>query len=291
MNTAESDVSAVLKSTAPKSAVRNDAVPNDTVPETGTTVSADRRRRNVRLARLGVVGATAATGLALCCAPAFAHVSVQPEGPAAKGGYATVSFKVPNERDQASTTKLEVSFPEEHPLASVMPQPVPGWKAKVTKSTLDKPLESHGKKITEVVSKVTWTADGKGVEPGFFQKFPLSLGQLPEDSDELVFKAVQTYSDKEVVRWIEPQQEGQPEPENPAPVLQLTAAEEEGHSHGGGTDADKAAEGKSGEKSAESASGDDGGSDTTARVLGIAGIVVGVAGVAFGVLAGRRRTS
>ena len=47
-----------------------------------------------------------------------------------------------------------------------MPQPVPGWKVEVTKSKLAKPLEMHGKKITEAVSKVTWTADGKGIEPG-----------------------------------------------------------------------------------------------------------------------------
>ena len=32
-------------------------------------------------------------------------------------------------------------------------------------------------------------------------------------------------------------------------------------------------------------------SDTTARVLGIVGIVIGIAGVAFGVLAGRRRNA
>ncbi|NED04284.1 YcnI family protein, partial [Streptomyces sp. SID6648] len=129
----------------------------------------------------------------------FAHVGVQPEGAAAKGGYAVVDFKVPNERDNASTTKLEVTFPTDHPLASVMPQPVPGWTSEVTKAKPAKPLESHGKQITEVVTKVTWTADGKGVEPGYFQKFPVSLGALPEDADQLVFKAVQTYSNKEVV--------------------------------------------------------------------------------------------
>lgn len=51
----------------------------------------------------------------LLAGTASAHVSVQPQGPAAKGGYATVNFKVPNERDDASTVKLEVSFPTDHP--------------------------------------------------------------------------------------------------------------------------------------------------------------------------------
>ncbi|MFD8204489.1 YcnI family protein [Streptomyces sp. NPDC059701] len=237
-----------------------------------------------------ITAAASAAGIAVLAlsAPAFAHVSVQPEGPAAKGGYAVVAFKVPNERDNASTTKLEVTIPADHPLASVMPQPVAGWKVEVTRSTLDKPLESHGEKLTEAVSKVTWTAEGKGIEPGYFQKFPLSVGALPEDTDQLVFKAIQTYSNKEVVRWIEVPQEGQEEPDNPAPVLELTAAEGDSHGAAGakaGTDTESAAPKTA--AGASTGSGDD--SDTTARVLGIVGIVVGAAGVAYGVLAGRRR--
>ncbi|MFF6978983.1 YcnI family protein [Streptomyces sp. NPDC008343] len=247
----------------------------------------------MKVSRIAAVGALAGTGVLALSVPAFAHVSVQPEGTAAKGGYAVVDFKVPNERDDASTTKLEVTFPTDHPLASVMPQPVPGWKADVTKSTLDKPLEMHGKKITEAVSKVTWTADGKGVEPGFFQKFPVSVGTLPEDADELVFKAIQTYSNKEVVRWIEVPQEGQEEPENPAPVLELSAAEE---GHHGSSSSDKASAEASDSDDAEAASAKTDAaepadsSDTTARVLGVVGIVVGALGVAYGVIAGRRRT-
>ncbi len=174
----------------------------------------------MKVSRIAAVGAVSGIAVLALSAPAFAHVSVQPEGTAAKGGYAVVGFKVPNERDNASTTKLEVNFPTDHPLASVMPQPVPGWKAVVTKTKPAKPLESHGKQITEVVSKVTWTADGKGIEPRLLPEFPVSVGALPEDADELVFKAIQTYDNKEVVRWIEVPQEGQEEPDYPAPVLE-----------------------------------------------------------------------
>ncbi|QQC90278.1 YcnI family protein [Streptomyces alfalfae] len=244
----------------------------------------------MKMSRIAAAGAVAASAVLVLSAPAFAHVSVSPEGAAAKGGYATVNFKVPNEMDDASTNKLEVSFPADHPLASVMTQPVAGWTAKVTKSKLDKPLEIHGEKIDEAVTKVTWTADGKGgIEPGTFQKFPVSMGQLPEDADELVFKAVQTYDNKEVVRWIEPQQKGQEEPEHPAPVLPLTAASDD--HHGGAADDTEAdaEDGKNENAAADAESSDS--SDTTARVLGIVGIVVGAAGVAFGVLAGRHRVN
>ncbi|MET8560691.1 YcnI family protein [Streptomyces flaveolus] len=239
----------------------------------------------MKASRLAAAAAVAGTAVLVLSAPAFAHVSVQPEGPAAKGGYAVVDFKVPNERDNASTTKVEVNFPADHPIASVMTEAIPGWKIDVTKSKLAKPLALHGEKIDEAVTKVTWTADGKGIEPGYFQKFPLSLGALPENTDQLVFKAIQTYSNKEVVRWIEVPQEGQDEPENPAPVLELSAATDDHH----GT----SSAGKTAEKTEKTAAAEDsgGGSDTTARVLGVVGIVVGVAGVGYGVLAGRRRTA
>lgn len=142
-------------------------------------------------------------------------MTVQPQGEAAKGGYATVNFKVPNERDGASTVKLEVTLDRDHPLASVMPQPVPGWTVKVEKTRLATPLDLHGKKITEAPSKITWTASGSKIEPGQFQQFPVSLGRLPENTDRLVFKALQTYDNKEVVRWIE--EPRGTEPDSPRP--------------------------------------------------------------------------
>ncbi|WP_020134081.1 YcnI family protein [Streptomyces sp. 351MFTsu5.1] len=243
----------------------------------------------MKASRLAVTGAVAATAVVVLSSPAFAHVSVQAEGTAAKGGYAVVDFKVPNERDNASTTKLEVNFPADHPLASVMPEPMPGWKIVVTKSKLAKPLEMHGKQITEAVSKVTWTATGKdsGIQPGYFEKFPVSVGALPEDADELVFKAIQTYSNNEVVRWIEVQEEGAEEPETPAPVLTLSAASEDGH-HGAAAAEETDAKTENAAAADEVAPADS--SDTTARVLGVVGIVVGALGVAYGVLAGRRRS-
>ncbi|MEU0991064.1 YcnI family protein [Streptomyces sp. NPDC005953] len=274
---------------------------------TSSSAPASRRTSSVGVSRAATVLAGAgALSVLLLSGTAFAHVSVQPQGEAAKGGYATVNFKVPNERDTASTVKLEVNLPTEHPLASVLPQPVPGWTVQVTKSKLAKPLEVHGNKITEAVSKITWTAAGSKIGPGQFQQFPVSLGQLPENADQVVFKALQTYDNKEVVRWIEVPQEGK-EAALPAPVLELTAAAE-GH-HGGTGDAknekteqteqtdksDKTAKdahhdkGSTAGSESKTASGDD--SDGTARVLAVIGIVVGAAGVAFGVLAGRRRVA
>ncbi|MGI5339096.1 YcnI family protein [Streptomyces sp. CA-181903] len=246
-----------------------------------TTMTAARPRFGTRAGRLAAVGTAAAAGVLFLAGPASAHVSVQP-GTAEKGGYSTISVKVPNEKDNASTVKVELALDPKHPLVSVMPQAVPGWDVKVEKTKLDKPVRMHGKSIDEAVSKVVWT--GGKIEPGNFQQFPLSVGQLPTDTDELVFKALQTYSDDDVVRWIDPSKPGGEEPEHPAPVLKLVDKPAAGK---------PADDGKNNQGTATAAvdSGDGDSTDTTARVLGVVGIVVGVAGAAFGVFAGRRRTA
>ncbi|MFE2426391.1 YcnI family protein [Streptomyces sp. NPDC059373] len=234
--------------------------------------------------RAVVVAGAAGTAVLLAAVPAFAHVSVQP-GTAAKGSYSTVSFKVPNEDDSASTTKVEVNLPTDHPIASVATQPVAGWTVKVTKSKLTTPLKTDDGTVNEAVTKITWS--GGQIKPGEFQQFPVSLGPLPADADQLVFKTLQTYDNKQVVRWIEEQQTGQAEPEHPAPTLELTAASSDSHSHDASATSPASASPVA--DHTETAAADS--TDSTARILGILGIVIGILGVGFGVLAGRRRTT
>ena len=235
--------------------------------------------------RAATVAALAGSVVLLAAVPAFAHVTVTP-GSAEKGSYSTVSFKVPNEEDKASTVKLEVTLPADHPIASVSLQPVPGWTAQVTTAKLTTPLKTDDGTVDQAVTKITWT--GGKIAPGQFQQFPVSLGPLPTDVDALTFKALQTYDNGDIVRWIEIPQAGQPEPENPAPTLELTAASAEGTTAtatgtAAAAPADDTAAGQSTTASGSS-------SDDTARGLGIAGIVIGALGVGFGVFAGRRRT-
>ena len=163
-------------------------------------------------------------GLTLAlAAPASAHVTVNPNT-ATPGSYSKVTFRVPNEKDSANTTKLEVNLPADHPIASVSVKPLPGWTAVTEKNKLATPIKSDDGDITEAVTKITWTADANSaIKPGQFQEFDVSLGPLP-DSGQMIFKALQTYSDGNVVRWIdEPTTDGT-EPDHPAPVLKLTAA-------------------------------------------------------------------
>jgi uncharacterized protein len=80
----------------------------------------------------------------------------------------------------------------------------------------------------------------------------------------LTFKALQTYSNGEVVRWI-----GPPDSEEPAPQVELTAAEEE---------ASAPAE----QQAPAAAAGEE---DDDGNGLAIVALVVGAAGLAAGLAA------
>jgi uncharacterized protein len=174
---------------------------------------------------LGVALATplAAAATVVLATPASAHVTVQAPG-ATQGGYTKLTFRAPTERPVA-TTKIQVQFPAEHPIASVSVKPMTGWTYTVTKGAPPQPLEVHGRKVDEVVRTIEWTvAPGNpGIKAGEFEEFEVSAGPLPK-ADQLTFKALQTYANGEVVRWIADRQPGQPEPERPAPVLKVAAA-------------------------------------------------------------------
>lgn len=176
-----------------------------------------------RSARAMALTAMTAATLGLLAVSADGHVTVSPNT-ATKGGYATLTFKVPNERPDANTTSLEVSFPEASPFAGISVQPKPGWTYKVEKASLATPISNHGQQVSERVSKITWTAaeESTAIHPGEFETFPISAGPLPSDADSLTFKALQTYSSGEIVRWIEEAAAGAEEPKNPAPSLTLT---------------------------------------------------------------------
>lgn len=170
--------------------------------------------------RTVATAATVGVGLVALASPALAHVTVQGPG-ATQGGYTKLTFRAPTEKDVA-TTKLEIAFPSEHPIASVRVKPQPGWDYKLTKGAPATPLEAHGTAVTEVVQRITWTATGDGIGATEFGEFEVSAGALPT-VERLVFKALQTYADGEVVRWIEEPVAGE-EPEHPAPVLSLAPA-------------------------------------------------------------------
>jgi uncharacterized protein YcnI len=162
----------------------------------------------------------------LLVTPAAAHVTANPrEVPA--GGFTVLTFRVPTERSDANTTKIEITFPEDAPFRFVSVKPKEGWTHTEEMRPLETPIEAEGESVTEALSKITW--EGGKIAPGEFDEFDVSVGPVP-DVDTLVFKAVQTYDSGEVVRWIDPVVAGEAEPEHPAPTVTVTKGDEEGAS-------------------------------------------------------------
>ncbi|QIY68122.1 YcnI family protein [Streptomyces sp. RLB1-33] len=234
------------------------------------------------LRRAGLVTALAAAGVLTVAGVASAHVTIHPESYAKGATDGVLTFRVPNEENTAGTTKVQVFLPTDHPVLGVLVTPQDGWTAEVTTTKLKTPVKTDDGTITEAVSEISWT--GGKIGAGQYEDFNVAFGQLPDDTDELTFKTLQTYSDGKTVRWIEEASGGE-EPENPAPVLKLTAKSAEGE--GGGASTDSSATPKSSDSSKSTASS----SDSTARGLGIGGLIVGVLGLAAAVFAVLRSRS
>jgi periplasmic copper chaperone A len=205
--------------------------------------------------RTALVASVAAV-LALPAA-AQAHVTLQPSS-AAAGGYTRLDVRVPNERDDASTTKVELQFPAGFESASY--EAVPGWTAEVEQG--------------EGVEQITWTADDEdaAIGPGAFQDFGLSLKIPDTPGEQLTFKALQTYTGGEVVRWI-----GAEDSDNPAPIVTVTEAES--GDHAGSHEGEAEATPVPAQRTSASTTSDQ--SDTlaiVALIVGALGLIVGAAG-------------
>lgn len=203
---------------------------------------------------------------------ASAHVTVNPKAVPA-GAFTLLAVRVPNERDDAATTKVVVKMPPG--IVSASYEPVAGWTTKITTATLAQPIQTPDGPISEAVSTITWTAARGGaaaIAPGQFRDFPISV-QIPgKAGDVLTFKALQTYSNGEVVRWI-----GGPSADEPAATVAVTAADGAGAAPSTTTPA---------AATADRASSSSNGLAVAALVLGALGLLAGL-----GALARTRRRS
>ena len=221
------------------------------------------------LSRAVIVCAAAAAGCVLSAIPALAHVTITP-GSAPPGSAVVLTFHVPNEEATAYTTRVDMQVPTDHPIAQLLVKPVAGWTISVRTVTLAKPLVTDDGQFTQAVSEVIWS--GGQIAPGQFQDFSVSADPLPQGVSQLTFKTIQTYSNGDVVRWIDVPVPGQPEPDHPAPQLTLTT----GTGSAGGT------------APAPPASAAISASDGTARAIAAGGVLIGLLGLALAGLCWRR---
>jgi len=180
-------------------------------------------RLTAKMGRIVAVGSGVVLVAVLATAtPASAHVTVHPATVTAGSTDIELTFRVPNERDDANTVGVQVFFPSDLALLTVDVQPVPGWTSKVDTKTLDQPIETDDGPVSEVVADVIWTATSGGIAKGQYQDFSVAAGQAPTSAGDLVFKTLQHYSNGDVVRWIQVATTQNPSPDAPAPVLTVT---------------------------------------------------------------------
>jgi periplasmic copper chaperone A len=152
-------------------------------------------------------------------ASAQAHISLHPNTIPA-GAFATLDVRVPGEIEGAYVKKVDVLFPQG--FTGVDYENVAGWNVKVIESKLATPIEEDGEKIDTEVSQIVWSWTGPlgKVNNGQFIDFPLSLA-IPDNAagKPLEFRTVQTYSNGQVVHWIEPSLTA----EHPSPRINVTA--------------------------------------------------------------------
>jgi uncharacterized protein YcnI len=173
-----------------------------------------------RTMKKSVLAGGIAAVVLLAPAVAQSHVTVNPREVAA-GGFTVLNVRVPNERDDKGTTKVELRFPGG--FYSLSYKKVPGWRVRIVRERLDEPVEQNGLQVTEQISRVVWTGSRKKggiIRPNQFEEFPISV-RIPqgEPGSSLMFKAYQTYRGGERVRWSDPD----PEADTPAPRITLAA--------------------------------------------------------------------
>jgi uncharacterized protein YcnI len=224
-------------------------------------------------------------------ASAQAHISLHPNTIPA-GAFATLDVRVPGEAAGAYVKKVDVLFPQG--FTGVDYENLPGWSVKVIESRLAKPIQSDDGPIDTQVSQVVWTWTGPlgKVNNGQFVNFPLSVA-IPEDAagKPLEFRTVQTYSNGEVERWIEPALDA----DHPSPRINVTAkggviediAGDEAGPEAGQTAASSAASSTAPAVVRSSSSGASKGLGILALILGALGLVVGLGALA----ASRRKTA
>lgn len=166
---------------------------------------------------VAIIAGIAALGLT---GAAQAHISLHPNTIPA-GAFATLDVRVPGEQEGAYVKEVDVLFPAG--FVGVDYENVPGWSAKVVEAKLATPISEDGETIDTEVSQIIWTWTGPlgKVNNGQFVNFPLSLA-IPAGAagKALEFRTVQTYSNGQVVHWIDPSLMA----EHPSPRINVTAA-------------------------------------------------------------------
>lgn len=149
-------------------------------------------RAKTRLAAL----LTAAGGALVLAGSVLAHANVSPPLVVSKKGQ-FFTLAVPTEKENAATTKVELTLPSGFSIDSFAP--AAGWK---------RDAKTTGTGENTVIQSVTWTGGNVPTEEDAVFQF---LGST-DAAKTYSFKVRQTYSDGTVVDWAGPESSDTPAP-------------------------------------------------------------------------------
>jgi uncharacterized protein YcnI len=152
--------------------------------------------------RFGVFVA-ALGGALIVAASATAHAQISPAVALTKHGQ-LFTLAVPTEKDNATTTKVELAPPSGFAIDSFAPSP--GWTRKV---------KSTGSGESTEIQQVAWSGGSVPAEEDAVFQFLASADSAKTYS----FKVRQTYSDGSVVDWSGPESS-----DSPAPTVEVKSS-------------------------------------------------------------------
>lgn len=141
----------------------------------------------------------AACALTVCTSGAFAHITLADQAALAGTTY-RATLRVGHGCGGAATTAIRVTIPAG--FQGAKPMPKAGWVLSTKVGPLATPYDDHGKKVTEGVTEITWTAAaGNALPDAHYDEFVLR-GGLPASAGPMWFKVLQT-CEKGSTDWAE----------------------------------------------------------------------------------------
>jgi uncharacterized protein YcnI len=159
----------------------------------------------------------AASAIAIC-GVASAHTVL--EYPVASAGQSyKATLKVGHGCGASPTRQIVVDIPPG--VQGAKPMPKAGWRLEVTREKLAQPYTSHGRTITEDVTRITWTAKtAEDMLPnGHYDEFVL-VGTLPHKAG-MMYWPVQQQCEQGRNDWTETPKPGQKLSDLKSPAAQL----------------------------------------------------------------------
>lgn len=161
---------------------------------------------------------------------AFSHVVLDEPAALAGRGY-KAALRISHGCEGSPTTAVKVIIPAG--FQGAKPMPKAGWTLSTSIARLDKPYDSHGKRISEDVAEITWSANSPDnwLPDAWFDEFVLR-GTLPAQAGPMWFKVLQT-CEKGRLSWTEVPVSGTSAAglKSPAALLEIIESATVGHQH------------------------------------------------------------